>query len=60
MVRTDNETAKAYVNKQGGTRSSHLQWEEAMLMAWAEDNLASLRVEHLAGVQNISIDWLSR
>lgn len=59
-VRTDNTTAKAYVNRQGGTRSKRLRAEAMVLMGWAEQNLGSLQAEHLAGSDNIPADWLSR
>lgn len=50
---TNNIAARAYVNRQGGTRSAALQMEARRLMLWVEKNLSSMRAEHTA------VDWLS-
>lgn len=60
LIRTDNVTAKAFINRQGGTRSKALSREASLLFAWAEDNLLSITAEHLAGLENEEADWLSR
>lgn len=59
LVRTDNIATKAYINGHGGTRSSALNREVAMLFSWAEVHLASIRAEHVAGVNDTSADGLS-
>lgn len=70
LVRTDNMITKAYINQQGqeililtktkGTRLRSLMREAFFLFTWAEQSLLSVRVEHLAGIQNVAADWLSR
>ncbi|XP_060548605.1 uncharacterized protein LOC132712109 [Pantherophis guttatus] len=60
LVLTDNITAKAHVNHQGGTRSLSLMSEVLRLGLWSEIHLASLRAEHISGVTNLQADWLSR
>lgn len=60
LVRMDNTTAKAYLNRQGGTRSRTLMGEASRLFQWAERHVLSIRAEHLAGIHNIAADWLSR
>lgn len=59
MIRTDNVTAKAFINRQGGTRSTALS-REASLLIWTEENFQSIVAEHLAGLDNAQADWLSR
>lgn len=60
LIRMDNVAAKAYLNKQGGTRSSQLHKEALLLFAWAEEYLEGLRAEHVRGLDNVQADWLSR
>lgn len=60
LVRMGNMTTKAYLNLQGGTRSKSLMREEALLLQWAENHLASIKAEYLAGISNLTADWLSR
>lgn len=57
---TDNIAVKAHVNRQGGTRSKALMEEVRLLCRWAEHNVSSIRAEHIAGVDNVRADWLSR
>ncbi|XP_053114316.1 uncharacterized protein LOC128328210 [Hemicordylus capensis] len=54
LIRTDNVTAKAHVNHQGGTRSRALMKEADLLLAWAEirvllESRASQRPGECAG-----------
>lgn len=60
LIRTNNVMAKAFINRQGGTRSRTLSWEAALLFDWVEVNLHSILAEHLAGLDNVQADWLSR
>lgn len=60
LVLTDNITAKAHVNRQGGTRSRDLMLEASVLGTWAESNLLSIVAEHISGEANVRADWLSR
>lgn len=50
-ILTDNVTAKAHINREGGTRSRSLMEESARLFTWAE---------HISGTTNLRADWLSR
>lgn len=59
LVYTDSMMARAYVNRQGGTRSKNLQGKAHRLFPWAEQHLASIRAEHNMGTNNILADWLS-
>ena len=43
LVRTDNTTAGAYINKQGGLRSPQLHRLAHKLILWSSANLLSLR-----------------
>lgn len=60
LFRSDNTTATAYVNKQGGTRSqrlSHLAtdiWEKCL------DRRLQIRALHIPGKENIQADFASR
>lgn len=60
LIQMNNVAAKAHVNKQGGTRSSRLHGEALLLFAWTENHLESIRAEHVRGLDNIQVDWLSR
>lgn len=60
LVRTNNISAKAYLNNQGGSQSSALQREAMKLLHWAESHLDSVGAEHIKGTTNIQVDWLSR
>lgn len=60
LVLTDNISAKAHVNHQGGTRSRSLMLEAKRLCLWTEHHLISVKVEHILGDVNVQADWLSR
>ncbi|XP_070613470.1 uncharacterized protein [Erythrolamprus reginae] len=60
LILTDNVATRAHVNHQGGTRSDRLMQEAHKLMSWAERHLASIRAEHISGIENTQADWLSR
>lgn len=60
LVRTDNTTVVAYVNKQGGLRSHQLHTLAHRLIVWACSHLLSLRATHVPGVLNRGADLLSR
>uniref|UniRef100_A0A2D4J0A8 ribonuclease H n=1 Tax=Micrurus lemniscatus lemniscatus TaxID=129467 RepID=A0A2D4J0A8_MICLE len=60
LILTDNVTTKAHINRQGGTHSITLMQEAHRLCQWSEKNLASIRAEHISGVDNVQADWLSR
>ncbi|XP_060542717.1 ligand-dependent nuclear receptor corepressor-like protein isoform X6 [Pantherophis guttatus] len=60
LVLTDNTTAKAHVNRLGGTRSRSLMDEAHLLGVWAEEHLASITADYILGSDNIQADSLSR
>ncbi|XP_049331019.1 uncharacterized protein LOC125799099 [Astyanax mexicanus] len=60
LVRTDNTTVVAYINKQGGLRSLQLHRLAHRLIIWSNANLLSLRATHVPGVSNRGADLLSR
>ena len=59
-VLTDNTTAMAYVNREGGTRSPSLLSATWDLLLLCEDWNISLSASHLAGKLNTVADALSR
>ncbi|KAL2095574.1 hypothetical protein ACEWY4_007722 [Coilia grayii] len=60
LVRTDNTTVVAYINKQGGLRSPQLHRLARKLILWSQDRLLSLKATHVPGVENRGADLLSR
>lgn len=61
LVRSDNTSAIAYINRQGGVRSRPLCYIANRLLSWAEkNNLLSLRAVHVPGHANVGADLLSR
>ena len=60
LLRTDNTTVVAYVNRQGGTRSAPLWHLTKSLLTWCRANHVSLRAIHLPGKENTIADLLSR
>ncbi|XP_030062722.1 MBT domain-containing protein 1 [Microcaecilia unicolor] len=59
-VLSDNASAVAYINRQGGTRCRLLCREAESLLAWAEIHLTAISASHVAGVDNVQADFLSR
>lgn len=60
LVRTDNSTVVAYINRQGGLRSQRLHTRAHRLIVWSSVHLRSLRATHIPGVLNYGADLLSR
>ncbi|XP_029963540.1 uncharacterized protein LOC115400030 [Salarias fasciatus] len=60
LVRADNTTAVAYINREGGTRSVKLHRLAQSLLLWSSEHLLSLRAAHLPGALNSGADLLSR
>ncbi|XP_027146580.1 uncharacterized protein LOC113748120 [Larimichthys crocea] len=60
LVKSDNSTVVAYVNRQGGTRSSRLHKLAQKIILWSVSRLGSLRATHVAGVLNRGADLMSR
>lgn len=60
LVRTDNTTTVAYINRQGGLRSRQLHMLARRLILWSSKRLLSLRATHVPGALNRGADLLSR
>ncbi|KAK7930355.1 hypothetical protein WMY93_006750 [Mugilogobius chulae] len=60
LVRTDNTTVVAYINKQGGLRSHQLHALSHSQILWADSHLLSLRATHVPGIMNRGADLFSR
>ncbi|MCP4366244.1 MAG: hypothetical protein GY800_13240, partial [Planctomycetes bacterium] len=60
LISTDNQSAVAYINKKGGTRSYPLCRLAEHLWYWAMQNNIQLKARHIPGVTNILADALSR
>jgi hypothetical protein len=60
LVRTDNTTTMAYINREGGTRSSVLCALAIKLLLWAKDNNITIKARYLQGILNVRADALSR
>ncbi len=50
LIRTDNTSVVAYINRQGGVRSKALCKQAAMLLLWADSRLLSIRATHIPGL----------
>ncbi|XP_038153414.1 uncharacterized protein LOC119791417 [Cyprinodon tularosa] len=60
LVKTDNSTVVAYINRQGGTRSLQLHRLARDIIMWSSTRVLSLRATHVAGILNRGADLLSR
>ncbi|XP_052473657.1 uncharacterized protein LOC128030230 [Carassius gibelio] len=60
LVRCDNTTTVAYINRQGGVRSSKLHALAYKLLVWSAQVFLSLRATHVPGLLNRGADLLSR
>ncbi|XP_058634818.1 uncharacterized protein LOC131542294 [Onychostoma macrolepis] len=60
LVRFDNTTAVAYINRQGGMCSSKLHALAYKLLVWSRRVFLSLRATHVPGILNRGADLLSR
>ena len=60
LVRTDNTTTVAYINRQGGLRSRRLHMLARRLILWSSRRLLSLRATYVPGRLNSGADLLSR
>jgi len=60
LVQSDNSTVVAYLNKQGGTRSPTLCLHTLQFLEWCQQRRISVQASHIAGVENILADDLSR
>ncbi|KAL3999504.1 Ran GTPase-activating protein 1 [Sarotherodon galilaeus] len=60
LIRTDNTTVVAYINRQGGLHSCPLHMLARRLIMWSSINLLSLRATHIPGALNLGADLMSR
>ena len=60
LLKTDNTTVVAYVNKMGGTRSPILVQLAKELWEWCLQRRIHVRAQHLPGKLNFNADFLSR
>ena len=60
VVQTDNVTAAAFINRQGGVRSARLLEIARSLLLWSHSHLLSLRAVHIPGILNRAADLMSR
>ena len=60
LIRSDNRATVFHVNHYGGTRSKNLLRLSQEMWIWAYPKFLSLRAMHLAGVNNVVADTLSR
>ncbi|KAL6475051.1 hypothetical protein MHYP_G00160910 [Metynnis hypsauchen] len=60
LIKTDNSTVVAYINRQGGTRSLRLHRLTRKLVLWCGTRFLSLRATHVLGILNRGADLLSR
>ncbi|TKS65234.1 hypothetical protein D9C73_027835 [Collichthys lucidus] len=60
LVRTDNTTTVAYINRQGGLRSRVLHTLARKLILWSSLHFRSLRATLVPGTLNTGADLLSR
>ncbi|XP_063809669.1 uncharacterized protein LOC135026146 [Pseudophryne corroboree] len=60
LIQSDNVTAVAHVNRQGGTRSRVAMAEATRILCWAESHVSALSAVFIPGVDNWEADFLSR
>ncbi|XP_066589310.1 uncharacterized protein [Prorops nasuta] len=60
LLRVDNTTAIAYINKAGGVKFEHLNKLAREIWQWAEENDAWLLASYIPSKENKSADELSR
>jgi len=60
LLRLDNITAIAFINRMGGSHSYLLSDLTAQIWNWCISREITIHAEHLPGVENIQADWESR
>ena len=60
LIRTDNVTVAAYINKQGGTHSARLNTLAARLWTWCRQKGITPVASYIPGQDNLIADFLSR
>lgn len=60
LIRSDNKTAVAQINRQSNPRHPHLLELSKAIWAWALTQGFTLKAEYIPGVENVKADRLSR
>ena len=60
LLRIDNVTAIAFLNRMGGTHSQELSDLAVEVWRWCLENEITIHAEHLPGRENVRADWESR
>ncbi|KAG2171248.1 hypothetical protein INT43_004102 [Umbelopsis isabellina] len=60
LIRTDNTTAKAYINRQGGTRSLSLSQLTTKIWNSCLQRNLQVQAQHIPGIENTQADLASR
>jgi len=60
LLRMDNVTAIAFLNRMGGTHSQELSDLAVIIWQWCLEREIIIHAEHLPGKDNIRADWESR
>ena len=60
LIKTDNKSALAYINKLGGTKSRKLNKVAIQMWDWCLSREIWVKAEHLPGKLNLWADWESR
>lgn len=60
LIRCDNMSVVMYINKMGGVRSRSLCIQTVRLLQWCHRQEICLQAAHIAGVDNVLADALSR
>ena len=60
LLRLDNVTAIAFINRMGGTHSQDLSDLAVEIWRWCIEREIYIHAEHLPGKENIEADWESR
>lgn len=60
IMRVDNTTAMAYINKMGGTHSKRLFDVAKQIWQWCEEREIKLRASYIPSKENVEADTLSR
>lgn len=59
LIRSDNTTVVAYVNRQGSTHSPQLHSLAQKRIMWGRKHFHSLRATHVPGMMNVGAELLS-
>lgn len=60
LLRIDNVTAIAFLNRMGGTHSMQLSELAVQIWRWCLERNIFIHAEHLPGRENVRADWQSR